>query len=166
MQSLVSNYSNNNLSDHIKHASSPRTSLFHELLLNGSINIEEFQAGLAFLKLYKLNLRSRGVKNTFKTSSQNWEKINGITHDNFSSFKIESLWKKILIILNRNPFCRDAKQILIIIASAPHDHPIYPTKKIKNILFFLNSIWKECSNTPYKRHVRQLFDMPIIIKNE
>ena len=74
--------------------------LLHQLYVDEYINESQFQAGLAFAKLYGLAMRSFGIHNRVRTASQSWDHLHGISHDLFSSQRIEGLWRYILKALD------------------------------------------------------------------
>lgn len=134
-------------------------SLLHQLLLKERITIKEFKAGFAFIKLYQVSMRSRGLKNRLRTYCQNWENISGIVYDNFLAADMEFLWKKILYLLNMKS--ENYKQILLNFSIPFAVQVNYPTNAVKDSLIFLNEIFKAYKKTKYKYQINELLRVKI-----
>lgn len=135
-------------------------SVLHQLLLKDKINLHDFSAGFAFIKLYTLVMRSKGIKNRLRTYCQNWENINGIAHDNFCSVKLESLWNNLLMILIQE----NAHKNLLLELAMPSQYFDYSVSQIKDALAFLHNFWKACKNTKYCKQAKSLLNIKPLLK--
>lgn len=124
-------------------------SLLHQLYFDGVIEEAEFQAGLAFSKLYNLAMRSFGIYNRLHTSCQRWEQLYGVVYDRFSNQKIEVLWRYVSRALD--PIYHDGismREIAFSLIFVPQTR-LYSLKDIKKTLLYLQFLWEEIERTPY-----------------
>lgn len=133
-------------------------SVLHQLLLKDQINLHEFSAGFAFIKLHTLVMRSKGIKNRIRTYCQNWENISGISHDNFCAVKLESLWNKLLVILAQKSAYKNLLLELIFSSKGFN----YSLSHTKEALAFLHDFWQVCENTTYRKYTKRLLNTKIL----
>ncbi len=125
--------------------------LLHQFYIDELISEAHFQSGLAFAKLYGLAMRSFGIHNRVRIASQSWDQLHGITHDQFSSPKIESIWRYILKALDPNYHdgtpMRDIAFNLVLTMDYPKQYNI---KDIRKTLAYIQTIWEKIENSPYR----------------
>jgi hypothetical protein len=127
-------------------------SILHQMLLSNQLSMSEFSAGLAFVKLHALAMRSKGIKNRMRTYCQNWENLAGIAHDNFCSLKLESLWNTLVNILMQKIAYKQLLWSLVM----PNNNFNYPILQTKAALAFLSDFWQACEKTIYGKQAKKL----------
>jgi len=135
--------------------------LLHQLYVDEYINESQFQAGLAFAKLYGLAMRSFGIHNRVRTASQSWDHLHGISHDLFSSQRIEGLWRYILKALDPTYHAgislRDIAFNLVLTKDYPKQYAI---KDVKKTLSYLQTVWETIETGPYKMGLFKCEQLP------
>lgn len=125
--------------------------LLHQFYLDDLISEAQFYSGLAFAKLYGLAMRSFGIHNRVRTASQSWDQLHGISHDQFCSQKIESIWRYILKALDplyhQDLPMRDIAFNLILIMEYPKRYAI---QDIQKTLSYMQTIWEKVEDSPYR----------------
>lgn len=139
--------------------------LLHQLYIDECINEAQFQAGLAFAKLHSLAMRSFGIHNRIRTAAQSWDKLHGITYDQFSNRKIEGLWRYILKALDPTYHygtpMREIAFKLILTIQSPRSYTI---DNIRKTLDYLHTVWEKIESGPYRLGLFIFEQQPICLK--
>ena len=125
--------------------------LLHQLYIDEYINESQFQAGLAFAKLYGLAMRSFGIHNRVRTASQSWDHLHGVSHDLVSSHRIAGMWRYILKALDPTYHADAALRDIAFNLVLTKDYPKkYAIKDVKKTLSYLQTVWETIETGPYK----------------
>ncbi len=139
--------------------------LLHQFYLDEFISEAQFQSGLAFAKLYSLAMRSFGIHNRVRTASQSWDQLHGIAYDQFSSAKIEGIWRYILKALDpiyhHGIPMRDIAFNLVLTTEFPKQ---YTATDIRKTLSYLHTIWEKIEISPYRLGLFVCEQRPIYLR--